>query len=175
VRIFSYYPPPGEDILNYREQVLERMRAKVELVDGRPITLLHENEVKIYGQHGAQCLDLARSIVSPKFHLAFDFANFVQAGERPIEIWPALKPYVTHMHVKDALLASGKVVPLGTGDGSVEAILLDLRRSGYDGFLSLEPHLASQGQFAGFSGTGLFKMAVEALTRILSRNGIAWR
>jgi sugar phosphate isomerase/epimerase len=175
VRIFSYYPPPGEDILKYREQVMERMRAKLELVDGRRITLLHENEVKIYGQHGAQCLDLATTIVSPKFQLAFDFANFVQAGEKPIEIWPSLRPFVTHMHVKDAKLDSGKVVPLGQGDGSVEAILLDLHRSGYDGFLSLEPHLAAQGQFAGFSGPGLFKMAVENLTGILSRNGIAWR
>jgi sugar phosphate isomerase/epimerase len=175
VRIFSYYPPPGEDILKYRDRVLERMRAKLELLGERPITLLHENEVKIYGQHGAQCLDLATSIVSPKFHLAFDFANFVQAGERPLEIWPALKPYVTHVHVKDALLADGKVVPPGLGDGQLEPILKDLHQSGYNGFLSLEPHLAAHGQFAGFSGPGLFKVATDALKGILDRNGMAWR
>ena len=86
-----------------------------------------------------------------------------------------LKPYVTHIHVKDALLSDGKVVPTGQGDGGVEPILKDLHRSGYNGYLSLEPHLLAHGQFAGFSGPVLFKLAVESLRGILDRNGIAWQ
>jgi sugar phosphate isomerase/epimerase len=175
VRIFSYYPPPEGDILQHREEVMRRMRAKLEIVGSRPLTLLHENEVKIFGQWGAQCLDLARTIVSPRFQLAFDFANFIQAGERPLTNWGVLKPYVTHIHVKDALLQDGKVVPPGLGDGAVETILKDLHAAGYNGYLSLEPHLLAHGQFAGFSGPHLFKVAADALKGILDRNGMAWQ
>ena len=40
------------------------------------------------------------------------------------------------------------MVPAGHGDGNVKEILKELKESGYEGFLSLEPHLAD---FAGFS------------------------
>jgi sugar phosphate isomerase/epimerase len=151
---------------------MRRMAAKVDYVKGRPIALLHENEVGIYGARGAECVDLMKTIDSPQLRNAFDFANFVQAGDDPLANWPALKPYTVHMHVKDALRGSGKVVPAGKGDGSVEAILVDAYRSGYRGFLSLEPHLAAHEQFYGFSGPGLFKVAAEALKGICRRNGI---
>src|SRR5690606_10573806 len=39
IRIFSYYPDDNNDILSHREEVLRRMRAKVEYVKDRPVTL----------------------------------------------------------------------------------------------------------------------------------------
>ncbi|HTW94249.1 MAG TPA: sugar phosphate isomerase/epimerase family protein, partial [Tepidisphaeraceae bacterium] len=152
IRLFSYYPPAGGDILKHRQQVMDRFRAKVDFLAHRPITLVHENEVKIFGEKAAQCLDLMQTIDSPKLRLAFDFANFVQAGQRPLDHWPALRPFVAHVHVKDALLADGKVVPAGQGDGQLEPILIDLKERGYEGFLSLEPHLKLHGHSGGFSG-----------------------
>src|SRR5579884_2372052 len=38
---------------------------------------------------------------------------------------------------------------------------------GYEGFLALEPHLAAEGQFGGFSGADLFHQAVHALKGLL--------
>jgi sugar phosphate isomerase/epimerase len=173
IRIFSYYPPePGEDFRPHRDEVLRRMMAKAEYLKDSDITLVHENEVKIYGEKGKSCLDLMKSINSPRLRSAFDFANFVQAGERPSDNWLLLKPYSVHIHIKDALLKDGKVVPAGKGDGDIEAILVDAWRSGYRGFLSLEPHLAKHEQFSGFSGPGLFKVAADALRNICRRNGI---
>ncbi|HWE93779.1 MAG TPA: sugar phosphate isomerase/epimerase family protein [Tepidisphaeraceae bacterium] len=173
IRIFSYYPPePREDFRPHRDEVLRRMTAKAEYLKDSDITLVHENEVKIYGEKGKPCLDLMKSINSPRLRSAFDFANFVQAGERPADNWPLLKPYTVHIHIKDALLKDGKVVPAGKGDGDIEAILVDAWRSGYRGFLSLEPHLAKHEQFSGFSGPGLFKVAADALRNICRRNGI---
>jgi len=64
------------------------------------------------------------------------------------------------------MLADGKVVPAGQGDGQIEPILRDAYASGYRGFLSLEPHLAAHGQFSGFSGPALFKTAVDALREV---------
>jgi len=176
VRIFSYYPPEGEgkgDISKHRDEVIKRMRAKVDYMKNHPsVTLIHENEKGIYGDIGSRCLDLMKSVDSPKFRFAFDFANFVQCGDDPLDNWPGLKPYSVHIHIKDAKLADGKVVPAGLGDGQLEPILIDLHKSGYNGFVSLEPHLSAAGQFGGFSGPQLFKVAVDALKTLCKENNI---
>jgi 3-dehydroshikimate dehydratase len=169
IRIFSYYADHGGDILRHRDEVIRRMQAKVDYIKNSNITLVHENEVKIYGEKGEQCLDLMKTIDSPKLRTAFDFANFVQAKENPLDCWKMLKPFTTHIHIKDAMLADGKVVPAGHGDGQLEPILKDAYASGYRGFLSLEPHLAAHEQFSGFSGPNLFKTAADAL-KLLCKN-----
>jgi len=170
IRLFSYYPPePGEDMRRHRDEVLRRMRAKIDYLDGRSTVLVHENEKDIYGERGLACLDLLSTIDSPKLRCAFDSANFVQAGEKPIDNWPLLKPYTVQIHVKDAKMSDGSVVLAGTGDGDYPAILADAYASGYRGFLSLEPHLAVAGKFSGFSGPKLFTEAAAALKAMCAR------
>ena len=164
LRIFSYYAPsPTDDIRQHRGEVMRRMQAKADYLDGHPVVMLHENEKDIYGERGQECADLMRTIDSPKLRCAFDFANFVQAGERPRDNWPALRPYTVQIHIKDAMLDVGTVVMAGAGDGDIPAILADAYAGGYRGYLSLEPHLAVAGQFSGFSGPKLFAEAVMAL------------
>ncbi len=173
IRIFSYYPPEkGQSMAPNRDEVLCRMRAKLDYVKNRPVTLVHENEKEIYGAKGKECLDLLATLNSPQFRMAFDFANFIQEQERPLDVWPALKPYTIHIHIKDAILATGKVVPAGKGDGQLEPILVDLHRAGYSGFLSLEPHLKTAGQFDGTTGPELFKEAADALKNLCRKNRI---
>lgn len=173
IRIFSYYPADKSDnILRHRDEIVRRMQIMVDYVKGRNVTLVHENEKDIFGEKGAQCLDMMQAVNSPQFRTAFDFANFVQAGEKPLDNWPGLKPYTVHVHVKDAVLGSGRIVPAGQGDGQIGPILSDAYESGYRGFLSIEPHLAAAAQFSGFSGPHLFKTAVDALKDLCRRNNI---
>ncbi|WP_428937255.1 sugar phosphate isomerase/epimerase family protein [Fontivita pretiosa] len=172
VRLFSYYPDDSGEILRYRDEIIRRFQQKVDYVRNIDVTLVHENESRIYGETGQRCLDLMQTINSPKLRSAFDFANFVQVKQRPLDCWPMLKPYTVHIHIKDALWSDGKVVPAGKGDGSLEPILKDAYQSGYRGFLSLEPHLKAHGQFSGFSGPELFKTAADALKELCSRAGI---
>ena len=175
IRIFSYYPPEkGGDMTPHRDEVLRRMRAKLEYLSANSpdITLLHENEKDIYGDTGRRCAELMSAIDSPKFRAAFDFANFVQVGERPPENWKLLKPYTAHIHIKDAVLSDGHIVPAGKGDGGIGQVLPDAYRSGYRGFVSLEPHLAADQQFSGFSGPRLFKVAADALKDLCRRSGV---
>jgi len=106
------------------------------------------------------------------FDIYESIGDFVMARLNEERRWPALKPYSVHIHIKDAILATGQVVAAGLGDGSIEPILLDLKKSGYRGFLSLEPHLAAEGQFSGFSGPSLFKVAADALKTMCRKNGI---
>ena len=173
VRIFSYYPPePGGDMQIHRDEVLRRMNAKVEYLGDRPITLLHENEKGIFGDRGGSCFDLIVSVNSAKLRCAFDFANFIQVGEQPLSNWRRLRPYTAHIHVKDAKLKDGKIVPAGEGDGDIGRIVADAYQGGYRGFLTLEPHLAADQQFSGFSGPGLFKLAADALKALCTDAGI---
>ena len=175
IRVFSYYPAGGEgkgDILPHRNEVIDRFRKKLDHIGSRNITLVHENEKGIFGEKGAQCLDLMKTIDSPKLRTAFDFANFVQAKEDPARNWPLLKPYTTHIHIKDARLADGKVVPAGQGDGKLAEILKDAWASGYRGFLSLEPHLKVAGHSHGETGEELFKVAADALKAVCKQVGV---
>ena len=173
IRVFSYYPPEkGGPMAPHREEVLRRMRAKVEYVKEENVTLVHENEKDIYGDKGRACLDLMQSVDSPKLRCAFDFANFVQVRENPLDNWQLLKPYTVHIHIKDARLTDGVVVPPGEGDGHIGHILDDAYHSGYRGFLTLEPHLAQDKQFGGFSGPDLFKTAADALKTLCSKHNL---
>jgi sugar phosphate isomerase/epimerase len=105
----------------------------------------------------------------------FDAANFVQCGARPYtEAYPLIRPYLVYLQVKDAIAATGEVVPAGEGDGEVRETLEALRGSGFDGFLSLEPHLAGAHRFGGFSGPEAFRSAAAALKKLLTDLGVAW-
>lgn len=175
IRVFSYYPAGGEgkgDVNPHAEEIFDRFRKKVEYIQNRNVTLVHENEKGIFGEGGRNCLALMKAVNSPKLRTAFDFANFVQAKEKPIDNWPLLKPYTTHIHIKDAVMSDGHVVPAGHGDGNVEEILKDAYASGYRGFLTLEPHLKVAGHSHGETGPELFKIAADALKTILTRNNI---
>jgi sugar phosphate isomerase/epimerase len=171
IRVFSYYPPDGGDIASHRDEVMRRFRLKVDYLAGSQITLVHENERDIFGQGVARCVDLMKTIDSPRLRTAFDFANFVQCRENPADNWPLLKPYTVHFHIKDAL-ADGTVVPAGQGAGGIGPILADAYASGYRGYLSLEPHLAGHGQFSGFSGPDLFASAAAALREVCRGAGV---
>ena len=108
----------------------------------------------------------------------FDPANFVQCGVDTKEAFGLLKNYVSYVHIKDAA-KDGTVVPAGQGVGNVEYILKQLKCGGYNGFLSLEPHLGSFGGFAKLengdnkfdeeSDAGKFETAYNALKNILER------
>jgi sugar phosphate isomerase/epimerase len=176
IRVFSYYPAGGEGkgpIEPHRDEVIRRFQDKIRYLEAHPgITLVHENEKGIYGDVGRRCLDLMSSVNSPRLRCAFDFANFVQVGERPIENWNLLKPYTAHIHIKDAKLGTGTVVPAGEGDGDIPQILPDAYAAGYRGFVSLEPHLKVAGHSHGETGPELFKVAADALKAILRKNNI---
>jgi len=167
IRMFSFFVPQGE-AARYRDQVMERLQALVDQVKGHYIVLLHENERNIYGDTAERCLDILETIASPQLRMTFDPANFVMCGVRPYsEAYPLLEQYIDYVHIKDGIMAEKRVVPARQGDGQIKQVLSSLRQRGYDGFLSLEPHLQQAGPFSGFSGPDLFAVAVKALRDLL--------
>ena len=141
IRMFSFYLPEGCNPCDYENAVFDRLGQFVDYAASNDVVLLHENEKGIYGEKAKECKILMDTFYGDHFKAIFDFANFIQAGENTLEAYSLLKPYIVYIHVKDALLKDGSVVPAGMGDGNIAAILDDLNKSGYAGFLSLEPHL----------------------------------
>ncbi len=173
IRIFSFFLRPGANPADQRDEVIDRMRALARVAEGADLVLLHENEKEIYGDVPSRCLDIVRSVGSPHLRLAWDPANFVQVGVRPYtDGYAMLRPYLEYLQVKDAIMATGEVVPSGQGDGELDATIAALKADGYAGFASLEPHLASHHELGGFSGPVAFGTAARAFAVLAAKNGI---
>lgn len=177
IRMFSYYAPEGQNIDDYRDQVMERMAAKVEVLKDVEVTMVHENEANIYGHTAEQCVEIVKTIDSPKLRLVYDPANFVW-GEKILDnveiCWPVMKPYVVHIHIKDWKLGAKDVGSIpGEGDGQIKELLAELAAIDYDGCLTMEPHLQTGGQFGGSTGPELFSRAIAAVRELADEVGLA--
>ena len=180
IRIFSFYPPDtgaqrganaGYDA--YVEQAAERLDRLTELAAQADFVLLLENEKDIVTDIPERCHAVLRAINSPNLRFAWDPANFVQVGvDGPMTRgWELLKPYIGYIHIKDAMLADGRVRPAGEGDGQVKELLIALKDMSYRGVLALEPHLKIAGHSSGFSGVEGMTIAVNALRKLMADTG----
>jgi sugar phosphate isomerase/epimerase len=175
IRIFSFFLRPDQAPAKYRDEVLRRMTALAARAEPTGIVLLHENEKDIYGDVPERVLDIVESVGSPALRLAWDPANFVQVGVTPFtDGYAQLRPHTVYVQIKDALLATGEVVPAGEGDGQVRETVRALAADGFDGFFSMEPHLGTYNEFGALSGAANFTRATRAFTAILDSEGIAY-
>lgn len=143
IRMFSFFIPQNEEPEIYKEEVFARIEKMVDYAKEHDVILLHENEKGIYGDHATHCAHLMERFYGNHFKCIFDFANFVQCNQDTIEAFNMLKSYIEYIHVKDAKMNTGEVVPPGFGDGHLQKIFQELDHNGYRGFLSLEPHLSN--------------------------------
>lgn len=176
IRIFSFFLE-GRSPEIARDAVLARMARLAETASRHGVILLHENEKGIYGDTPERVLDIVESVGSPALRVAWDSANFVQVGvARPHDSgFALLRPHLEYLQVKDAIAATGEVVPAGQGDGQVALTIQALAADGYTGFASLEPHLASAHELGGFSGPAAFGAAARAFRTIAENAGVTLR
>lgn len=142
IRMFSFYIPKGKNPDDYRETVLNKLKQFAAIAEKYDVVLIHENEKDIYGDIARRCKDVLDNVGSEHFKAAFDYANFVQCGEDTAACWELLKDNVAYIHIKDAVYGKGENVLCGTGDGKIPQLLEQaIVKEGYQGFLTLEPHL----------------------------------
>lgn len=140
IRVFSFYVKPGFDEDAVYPAVLAKTRELVALAEGHDVVLMHENEKGIYGDLPERALKLHQDVAHPQYQLCYDASNYIQCGADPYAAYEQTKPYTVYYHMKDCI--DGVEVPLGTGQGRIQDILDDLVKSGYDGFVTMEPHTA---------------------------------
>ncbi len=122
------------------------------------ITYLHENCMNYGGMSYKHTLKMLENIKSPAFRLLFDTGNPVFTKDRQYtdpqpyqcawEFYRQVREFVDYIHIKDAVMEpgpDGEIVKrftfAGEGCGDVCAVLADMFKRGYDGGISIEPHI----------------------------------
>lgn len=176
IRMFSFYPPDMSTNEHYDQhvpEVAERLAVLARLAEKEGFILVLENEKGIVTDTPERCLAVLKAVDSPALRFAWDPANFVQVGVAwPVDCgWAGLQPFIRYIHIKDAFLEDGSVVPAGSGDGQVREMLMKLKAMEYQGIVSLEPHLKIAGHSSGFSGVEGMTLAATALRKLMEETG----
>lgn len=158
IRIMSYAQEPwGQD--QHEQERFRRLREIVSRFTDAGITPLHENCMNWGGFSPEHTLRLIEEI--PGLKLIFDTGNPVFQKDRskplpdgtypwqdPLEFWQKTRQHTAHIHIKDCLnptsdtLEPQYVMP-GLGQAKITQILADATSHGYDGWIAIEPHVAT--------------------------------
>ncbi len=179
IRIFSFYgPSTGGSVMDHRAKVMEMLAKMVAIGQDAGVVMLHENEKGIYGAGPEGVKDIFATVGSDSFQGIFDPSNYIEEGIDPLaDGWQQGLAELTHyFHIKDKARREDKTcVPAGEGSGHIPEILADAKARGFDGYLTLEPHMSNAGQFAGFSGPDKFARAVAGLKGICDQVGLRYQ
>lgn len=148
LRIMSY-PNDRESPLSkaaWKAEAVRRISLLAQVAEDEGIILGHEN-CSGYGETVDGFRELVESVNSPAFKLILDTGNTTMHERDPEATWRFYEEFrdeIAHVHIKAAR-------PKGDGSGYATChvdedplqrrILTALRDSGYDGWLSIEPHL----------------------------------
>jgi sugar phosphate isomerase/epimerase len=143
IRIMSY-PNDGRDDAAWRDATIARVTALVREAERLGVDLLLENCDGWAGASAARISELLQAADSPALGMLFDTGNGVTYGYESLEILEPLVAEVRHVHLKDSARVDETIafVPCGSGWSQVRECIALLERSGYDGYYSIEPHLA---------------------------------
>ncbi|MCK5249792.1 MAG: TIM barrel protein [Spirochaetaceae bacterium] len=136
------------------EERYRRLREITRRFNDAGITPVHENCATYGGMSWKHTLRMLDEV--PGLKLVFDTGNppLTEDFDKPWpypdqsswEYYTNVKDHIVHVHIKDSYRdgAAGKEVYCwpGEGSGDVRRILKDLKTNGYDGGLSIEPHMA---------------------------------
>ena len=159
IRVMSYAQEPWGSDQNETER-FRRLREIVTVFADAGLTAAHENRMNWGGFSPQHSLRLMEEV--PGLKLIFDTANPVFQMDRskpqadgsfpwqdPLEFYHAVREHIIHVHIKDCTNPpTGDTEPAqytlpGQGQAKVREILTELKNSGYDGGLAIEPHVAT--------------------------------
>lgn len=163
VRLFSYYNKAGLDLAQWQSTALDRLKRLTDLADRLGLVLYHENEKHIFGDRCEQVVAIADALHGQgPFRLIFDFDNYNQSGDDVWANWQTLKDRTDAFHLKDST-AQNMHVPIGQGNGRAREILADALARGWQGPLSLEPHLTRSEAVVATNASGEANRALKDL------------
>ncbi len=152
------------------KEAARRLKELAAIAEGEGVVLAHENCSGYGGQGPAEMLELFEAVNSPAFKMAFDTGNQTahHGFENPdlaMEYYRAVRDQIVHVHIKDNKPGGEKHVMCYPGEGKsqVREIVKDLVATGYDDFISIEPHMKGQVHLGDDTGgaSGAYEVYVE--------------
>ena len=158
VRVMSYAQEPwGSD--QHEQERFRRLREITARFSNAGIITAHENCMNWGGFSAEHTLRLIDEV--PQMKLIFDTGNptFQRDRSKPnadgtfpwqdgLDFFHQVKEHVVHVHIKDCINpVSDDVEPVytypGKGQSHVREIISELKQSDYQGFIAIEPHVAT--------------------------------
>lgn len=154
VRVMSYSVIQGAGPEEQMEQErFERVRDIKRMFDDAGMTPVHENCLNYGGMGWKYTLRLLENV--PGLKLVFDTGNPVftpdyakgepYSRQSAWDFYDHVKEHIVYVHIKDGIwddkTQKTQYTYPGVGHGDVKKILADLLKRGYDGGISIEPHL----------------------------------
>lgn len=147
IRVMSYPNDPDNPLPEneWRDESIRRMKVLSKIAEDGRVTLVHENCSGWGGLSAENSNILLGEVASPALKVVFDTGNPVTYGQDAWEYYLEVCDSIVYIHIKDAKKVDGEDVYCycGEGDGCVREVLGDLLSKGYDGGISIEPHLAA--------------------------------
>lgn len=147
IRVMSY-PNAKEPWpeAQWKAEVIRRLKELSARARAADIVLVHENCNGYGGLGPKQTLELIEAIDNPAFKLVFDTGNNTGHDNELESTWrfyEAVKDHIVHVHIKSYKKgADGKFATcFPDEDANQLKILKDLKKRGYNGYISIEPHL----------------------------------
>jgi sugar phosphate isomerase/epimerase len=142
IRTMSY-PNAGWAEQDWRDEAISRLQELAQIAEGADVILVHENCDGWGGLGPDQTLEMLDKVGSENLRLVWDTGNPVAHGQDPWEYYEAVRDYIVYIHIKDGVMEedSMRYTFPGEGDGCVREVLEDILARGYDGGISIEPHL----------------------------------
>ena len=154
MRIMSYAVIPNRSPEKQEKDArFTRLNIIAEMLLQEGIQPVHENCMNFGGMGWSYTLELINEV--PGLKLVFDTGNPVFFDDRtkrePFpkqsswEFYEIVKQHIVYIHIKDGIWDGQNMnyTYPGEGSGDVVKIMTDLISSGYDGGVSIEPHLAT--------------------------------
>jgi len=144
IRIMSYANKKGVAESEWRREAIRRTKELARMAADGGVTLVHENCTGWGGLGPEQTLELLAEVDSPALKLVYDIGNTITHGLASWDFYSQVKQHAVYVHIKDWSREKDEATFPGEGDSDMRRILADLLASGYDGGLSIEPHIKAQ-------------------------------
>jgi sugar phosphate isomerase/epimerase len=167
IRIFAFWKQ-GELTDELLGRIVNALRPAASRAERAGVVLGLENEGACMLGTGAETVRALKAIDSPALRCVWDPGNAFFSGETAYpDGYRAVRPYVTHVHVKDGRRdgPDGKPYWVVVGEGEIDyrGQIAALMEDGYTGLMSLETHYKAPGGDPEESS----RQCLEGLLRLL--------
>jgi sugar phosphate isomerase/epimerase len=139
IRVFPNNLPKDQEKKATLDLIKEGLRVLGDYAKGSGVTVLMETHGDVV--YVDDILNIMQDLNHPQTGLVWDIINmWAVTKETPIQVYPKLKPYIRHTHIKDCRMIDGKIkyTFVGRGESPIFQAIDLLRKGGYEEFYSFE-------------------------------------